>query len=80
MKEWKKEAILRLKNVNSRNKKKLDKIIIKLFKRVFLRWCDRHLAVAKDFGIINSEQLHTLDAQMKGDLGFPGYVRLNKKI
>jgi hypothetical protein len=58
---------------NSRKHKIIDKVIIKLFKGVFLRWCDRHLSYANDSLFINSAQLHLLDAQMKGDIGCPGY-------
>lgn len=47
---------------------RFDKIIIKLFKKVFLRYADRHLCEAQQGGVINNDQLHILDAQMKEDL------------
>jgi len=50
-----------------------DRAVIFLFRGALLRWCDRHLNYAQEDGLINNDQLHSLDAQMKGDLGFPGY-------
>jgi len=55
-------------------RKVFDKIVIKIFKSVFLRYADRHLTEAQNDGVINNNQLHTLDAQMKGDLGYKGYL------
>lgn len=61
------------------NRSLFDTIVIKLFKHVFLRFADRHIAGAKGRLLIDSEQLHSLDAQMKGDLGFPGYKQPSKE-
>lgn len=77
-----KEDIQKLKSIRylRKNKnKKIDYIVLKLFKKVFLRWCSNHLTVAKNYGVLNDKQYYNLDSQMKGDLGFPGYTRLNKK-
>jgi hypothetical protein len=57
-----------------KNRSNLDKFVIKAFKKVFLRYADRHLTEAQMSNVINNDQLHTLDAQMKGDLGFKGYI------
>lgn len=67
------ETRKRVKYIQAR-RSKFDKFVIKTFKNVFLRYADRHLAEAQMSGVINNEQLHTLDAQMKGDLGFNGYI------
>ena len=56
-----------------RRKNYLDRLLIKLFPKTFLRWCDSHLGEAYHVGLLNSEILHNLDSQMKGDLGFKGY-------
>lgn len=62
------------------NRKIFDKMILRVFRGVFLRWCDKHLAVAYETLTINSEQLHNIDAQMKADLGLPGYDMCLPKV
>ena len=59
----------------SRRFNKMDKIVLRIFRKVFLRWCDSHLSIAYEYGLIGSETMHILDAQMKGDLGFKGYLK-----
>lgn len=68
------ETRLRVKYIQQ-NRSKFDKFIIKTFKNVFLRYADRHLAEAQMSSVINNVQLHELDAQIKGDLGFSGYLK-----
>ena len=50
---------------DSRRSKILDKVVITLFRKVFLSWCDSHLGRAYEFGLIGSDVLHSLDAQTK---------------
>jgi len=68
-----------LKNIRwvrqARKKNWIDRFIIRLFRKVLLRWCDRHLYYSYTSRTINSGQLHSLDAQMKGDLEFGGYLK-----
>jgi len=64
---------LRIKYIQS-NRSLFDKLIVKILRGVFLRYVDRHLAEAHNSRIINNNQLHSLDAQMKGDLGYNGYM------
>lgn len=59
----------------SRRFNKIDKIVLRIFRKVFLRWCDSHLSNAHEYGLLGSEAMHILDAQMKGDLGFKGYLK-----
>lgn len=58
---------LRIKYIKQ-NRSFFDKVVIYFFKKTFLRYADRHLAEAKNSTVINSFQLHELDAQMKEDL------------
>jgi hypothetical protein len=60
---------------DSRKSRVVDKVVIFLFRKVFLSWCDAHLGRAYEFGLIGSDVLHLLDAQMKGDLGYKGYLK-----
>ncbi len=55
---------------DARNGWWLDRFLLWAFPGVFLRWCDGHLQNAK---YLSSEDVHSLDAQMKGDLGLDGY-------
>lgn len=64
-----KERISRVKSY----RKTWEALFIRCFRRIILKWCDTHLNVAKETGLLTNIQLHELDAQMKGDLGFPGY-------
>lgn len=52
-----------------------DKIIIRLFPGVINRWASAHLSAAYSAGVIRSRELHDLDAQMKSDLGRPGFLK-----
>lgn len=67
------EAMVKSVSHVRENRKFFDRLVLWIFKAVFLRWCDKHLNVAYQNLDLNSEQLHNLDAQMKADLGYHGF-------